>query len=43
MRNFYRLYKRELETTGARGQPASSADAWFARTAEPFTYSSGVT
>ncbi len=43
MRNFYRLYKRELERTGARGQPASSADAWFARTAEPFTYSSGVT
>jgi hypothetical protein len=43
MRNFYRLYKRELETTGARGQPPSSADAWFARTAEPFTYSSGVT
>jgi len=43
MRNFYRLYKRELETTGARGQRASSADAWFARTAEPFTYSSGIT
>lgn len=43
MRNFYRLYKRELESTGARGQPPSSADAWFARTAEPFTYSSGVT
>ena len=43
MRNFYRLYKRELETSGARGQPACSPDAWFARTAEPFTYSSGVT
>ncbi len=43
VRNFYRLYKRELETTGARGQPKSSSDAWFARCAEPFTYSSGVT
>jgi hypothetical protein len=43
MRNFYRLYKRELELTGARGQPPCSPDAWFARTAEPFTYGSGVT
>jgi len=43
MRNFYRLYKRELELTGARGQPPSAPDAWFARTAEPFTYGSGVT
>ena len=42
-RNYYRLYKRELETIGARGQPKSSPDAWFARCAEPFTYSSGVT
>jgi hypothetical protein len=43
LRNFYRLYKRELENTGARGQPKSSPDAWFARCAEPFTYSSGIT
>lgn len=43
VRNFYRLYKRELEMTGARGQPKSSPDAWFARCAEPFTYSSGIT
>lgn len=44
LRNYYRLYKRELEqvpTSQRRGQPAPAADAWVARGSEPFTYAIG--
>jgi hypothetical protein len=45
-RNYYRMYKREIEqagrTSGAlRGQPAAAPDAHVARGVEPLTYASG--
>lgn len=45
-RNYYRMYKREIEqagkTSGAlRGQPAAPADAVVARGVEPLTYANG--
>jgi len=40
-RNYYRLYKREVESRPARGMAAPSADAWAARGSEPFTYAVG--
>lgn len=40
-RNYYRLYKRELESRPARGMATPSADAWAARGSEPFTYAIG--
>jgi hypothetical protein len=45
-RNYYRMYKREVEQAGQssgalRGQPAAPADAVVARGVEPLTYASG--
>ena len=45
-RNYYRMYKREIEQAGQssgalRGQPAAPADAVVARGVEPLTYASG--
>jgi len=45
-RNYYRMYKRELEQAGKtsgtlRGQPTAAPDAVFARGVEPLTYASG--
>lgn len=40
-RNYYRLYKRELEARPPRGTSAPAADAWVARGSEPFTYAIG--
>ncbi|MEY4307153.1 MAG: hypothetical protein RJA95_521, partial [Verrucomicrobiota bacterium] len=45
-RNYYRMYKREIEQSGQsagalRGQPAAPADAVVARGIEPLTYASG--
>ena len=45
-RNYYRMYKREVEqagqTSGAlRGQPAAAPDAVVARGVEPLTYATG--
>jgi hypothetical protein len=45
-RNYYRMYKREVEqagqTSGAlRGQPAAAQDAVVARGVEPLTYATG--
>ena len=44
-RNYYRMYKRELEACGSiQGQPAvSTTDTLFARGSEPLSYSSGGT
>jgi hypothetical protein len=45
-RNYYRMYKREVEQAGKsagalRGQPSVPADAVVARGVEPLTYASG--
>jgi len=40
-RNYYRLYKRELESRPPRGAAAPAADAWIARGHEPFSYAIG--
>jgi hypothetical protein len=45
-RNYYRMYKREIEQAGQssgalRGQPAAPADAVVARGVEPLTYANG--
>jgi hypothetical protein len=45
-RNYYRMYKREVEQAGQssgalRGQPAAAQDAVVARGVEPLTYATG--
>jgi len=45
-RNYYRMYKREIEQAGQvsgalRGQPAAPADAVVARGVEPLSYATG--
>jgi hypothetical protein len=41
LRNYYRLYKRELEAKPPRAMSAPAADAWLARGSEPFSYAIG--